>query len=178
MVARNIMLGVVVFFGIIFGTVRWWNVTESMAQPVPQMTVPEDAPVYVFVTGAVRHPGLYSFSETVRQGEAVQAAGGVVAYADVHAVNLAARIKDGMHIHIPYTLTGVPTAPPENEDTININEASAEKLATLPGIGMATAKKIVKYRNQHSPFMQGDDLRQVKGIGDSKYEELKDKIRV
>lgn len=40
MVARNIMLGVVVFFGIIFGTVRWWNVTESMAQPVPQMTVP------------------------------------------------------------------------------------------------------------------------------------------
>lgn len=51
-------------------------------------------------------------------------------------------------------------------------------MATLPGIGMATAKKIVKYRNQHGPFMQGEDLRQVKGIGDSKYEELKDKIRV
>ena len=60
---------------------------------------------------------------------------------------------------------------------INLNSASAEELAQLPGIGPAKAKAIVEYRAEE-PFQRADDLRKVKGIGDKLYEQVKDHITV
>jgi competence protein ComEA len=135
---------------------------------------PKKNDIYVYITGAVRKPGLYSFSEAVRVGDAIHNAGDMVLYAGPDGINMAELIHDGMHIHVPYNLEGVPTQ--SGGDVININQATEAELCTLPGIGPSMAKKIIDYRNEHGAFQSGDDLKKVKGIGTAKFDKIKDKV--
>ena len=82
-----------------------------VAEPVPvvEEVLPDKA--FIYVTGAVHRPGLYALAGEQTVGEAVETAGGMAAYADTAAVNLAERAADGMHVHIPYDWNGVPPAP-------------------------------------------------------------------
>lgn len=148
----------------------------AAAEPVTE--APEERAVYVYVTGAVRKPGLYSFPGTVRIGEAVQSAGGAVPYADTAAINYAGEAGDGTHVHIPYNLEGIPAGSDEANGLININEADEKKLTELPGIGPAMAQRIMDYRNEHGAFKDCGELQQVKGIGVAKYKTIKDKVTV
>lgn len=131
----------------------------------------------VYITGAVRKPGLYSFPDVVTIGDAVHTAGDALPYAEASAVNYAARIEDGMQIHLPYNLDGVPAAS-ESDGKININDADETKLTELPGIGPAMARHIIEYRDKHGGFTDCEQLQQVKGIGTAKFEKLKDKVTV
>ena len=148
--------------------------------PVPEAPVVAEVekPEYmVYITGAVRKPGLYSFPDAVTIGDAVHTAGDALPYAEASAVNYAARIEDGMQIHLPYNLDGVPAAA-ESDGKININDADETKLTELPGIGPAMARHIIEYRDKHGGFTDCEQLQQVKGIGAAKFEKLKDKVTV
>lgn len=132
------------------------------------------AALVVDVAGAVRQPGLYHLAAGTRIADAVAAAGGATAKADVTLVNLAAPLADGEQVLVPAhgsaSSTGgtpSPTAP------VDLNSANAEQLDALPGIGPATAQKIIDYRQAHGPFRSLDELEGVPGIGPSKVAELK-----
>ena len=146
-----------------------------VAEPVPvvEEVLPDKA--FIYVTGAVHRPGLYALAGEQTVGEAVETAGGMAAYADTTAVNLAERAADGMHVHIPYDWNGVPPAPID-EGKVSLNQADAEKLMTLPGIGPAMADNIIAYRREHGAFTSIDELQKVKGIGPAKFQKLKDPV--
>ena len=160
-----------------------WNVFGT---PLMESITPEEPPkieepikqdLYVCVTGAVRKPGLYAFPTAVTVGDAIHAAGDALPYAAAEAVNYADKIDDGMQVHIPYNLDGIP-ATGEADGKININEADEKKLTELPGIGPAMAKTIIEYRDEHGAFSSEEELQEVKGIGPAKYDKVKDSICV
>jgi len=126
----------------------------------------------VDVAGGVRRPGLYRLRQGSRVADAVARAGGPRANAEVALVNLAAPLADGEQVVVPQrgaagAAAGSPNAP------VDLNTASAEQLDALPGIGPATAAKIVQYRQAHGPFRSADDLDAVPGIGPSRIAQLK-----
>jgi competence protein ComEA len=131
----------------------------------------------VDVAGAVRRPGLHELAPGTRIADAVAAAGGATAKADITAVNLAAPIADGEQIVVPARGSGTagassgaapsPTAP------LDLNSASLEQLDALPGIGPTTAQKILDYRQAHGSFHSLADLDAVPGIGQGRLEQLK-----
>jgi competence protein ComEA len=129
--------------------------------------------IVVDVAGAVRRPGLYRLAPGTRIADALAIAGGATRKADVTLVNLAAPLADGEQVVVPLRgvasggAGGSPTAP------LDLNSASAEQLDALPGIGPATAAKIVSFRQQHGPFHSLDDLDAVPGIGPARIAQLK-----
>ncbi|MCI1824050.1 MAG: ComEA family DNA-binding protein [Megasphaera sp.] len=173
------MRKVAIIVMLVFVSSAVWFGSDYIAVPPQHAEVvmaekPKKNDIYVYITGAVRKPGLYSFSEAVRVGDAIHNAGDMVLYAGPDGINMAELIHDGMHIHVPYNLEGVPTQ--SGGDVININQATEAELCTLPGIGPSMAKKIIDYRNEHGAFQSGDDLKKVKGIGTAKFDKIKDKV--
>ncbi len=143
--------------------------------------------VVVHVAGAVGRPGLVSGAEGWRVNDAVDAAGGALATADLNRINLAAPIADGQRIFVPHvgevepalvtpsTSTGAGTGANE---IVNINVADGSSLEELPGIGPATAEAILAHRNEHGPFATVDALVAVSGIGPATLERLRDRVSV
>jgi len=148
--------------------------------------------VWVHVIGAVRHPGLYSVDADSRVENAVDAAGGFLGNAAPEAVNLARKVADGEQIQIPTqdqakqgggAAPAAATAPQSatsgtTQGPIALNNATAEQLDTLPGVGPATAAKIIADRETNGPFTSVDDLGRVAGIGPKKLEELRELVSV
>lgn len=161
-------------------------------EPITLLPAPTKVPVAVHVIGAVPRPGLYEFADGARVQDAIDAAGGLLASANVDAVNLAALLVDGEQLNIPYSDGAAPTEPPtalelpgsptettsENTDLININTASLEELDSLPGIGPTTAQRIIDYRTENGPFTTIDQIMDVSGIGPATYDEIKNLITV
>lgn len=144
--------------------------------------------VYVYVTGAVTNPGVYSLDEGLRVCDAVEAAGGLAEDADASTVNLARVLSDGEHIDLP-TKAEVEAALAQGPaggasgtavatSLVNINTADASALETLSGVGSATAQAIISDREQNGPFSSIEDLMRVDGIGEKKFAKLKDSICV
>jgi competence protein ComEA len=128
----------------------------------------------VDVAGAVRRPGLYHLAEGTRIADAVAAAGGATGKADVTLVNLAAPLADGEQVLVPARGAAESAgATPSATAPVDLNTASAEQLDALPGVGPATAQKIIDYRQAHGPFRSIDELEGVPGIGPSKLAQLK-----
>ena len=153
---------------------------------LPTSTPPSD--VRVYVTGAVNQPGVHQVYEGARLADAVEAAGGAASDADLVAVNLAARVADEDHWHIPRlgeTLPASnatqPTAGAQDSGggtKLDINSASAAALETLPQIGEVRAGDIVAHREANGPFNTIDDLIEVRGIGPRTLETIRDLIEV
>jgi len=145
-----------------------------------------EASIVVHVVGAVRHPGVYRLTPGSRAEDAVFAAGGPLGSAQLAAVNLAAPLADGEQVVVPKkgeaaaaaapsgSSIGVPAAPGQKVD---LNTASESELDTLPGVGPATAKRIVEDRQTNGPFRAPEDLMRVPGIGPKKFDSLKDLVR-
>ena len=141
------------------------------------------ATVTVHVVGEVRHPGVYRLPGGSRAADAVAAAGGLLGPADQTAVNLARVVADGEQIAVPREgetgLVGAATAGSAGAarpGKIDLNTAGEAQLDTLPGVGPATAAKIVSDRTENGPFRTVDDLLRVPGIGPSKFDALKDLV--
>ncbi len=160
--------------------------TSSQRSPdlVLKIEPSEDQPgVTVYVGGAVRSPGLYSLDYGAHVSDALDAAGGPVD-AEISAVPMADKLKDGQEIFVPATAAVSPApegspsvasgAAPQSTGRVNVNTAGAPELQSLPGIGPALSQRIIDYRTRNGPFSTLDDLAGVRGISSRMVEELRD----
>ena len=150
------------------------------------------AEVYVDVDGAVVRPGVYRLKDGARVSQAIDAAGGLTAEADVTGLNRASKITDGQKIYVPTVgeqqaatavdgaESGTATTPSAGSSSglVNINTASAAELQTLSGIGPSMAQSIIDERTKNGAFASVDDLMRVSGIGEKKLAKIKDCICV
>ena len=140
---------------------------------------PPTKKISVYVSGQVKNIAVVELEDTgnLKFVDAVNMAGGLTALADTEAVNLAEKLYDGQHIHIPAKEIFLQAQNSSgSSDLVNINTADAEKLATLKGIGPALAQRIIDYREQNGAFKSIDEIKNVRGIAQKKFDAFKDKI--
>lgn len=156
----------------------------------------EDEMIAIHITGSVKIPGVVRVKEGSRIEDVIEAAGGLTEDADITNVNLAYTVSDGIKIRIPsvdddleedddYIVedsgNGVVISDGSTSSSsslVNINTATQTELETLSGIGPSLASKIIEYRETYGNFESIEDIKNVSGIGDSKYESIKDYIEV
>ena len=153
--------------------------------------------ITVYVSGEVNKSGVVTLKEGDRLAVAVEKLGGTTKKADLNNINLAIRVKDEEHYIIPKigeakqenlkdvnNTKDIENAEIKNENTakdsskININTATLEELDKLPGVGEATANKIISHREENGQFKNIEDIKNVNGIGDKKFEKMKELICV
>lgn len=136
----------------------------------------------IHIVGAVARPGLYELKPGSRAADAIDAAGGATAAADLSQVNLAAKLADGQQLVVPEA--GAAAAAPAGRDSaapgaagpVSINSATADQLTQLDGVGPKTAQKIIDYREAHGGFKNIEELMEVPGIGPAKFEQIKNQV--
>jgi len=156
------------------------------------------AKIKVYICGYVNNPGVFEIEKESRIVDLLLLCGGETPEACLEVVNLAQKINDGDMIYIPseeeikdgtsalftggFVVKGTAnTGAAKNSaitNIININTASKEELIILPGIGEQTAQNIIDYRNKYGFFKTREEIKNVKGIGEKKYEKIKDMITV
>ncbi len=155
--------------------------------PTPAETRPSEtctpASILIHVVGAVERPGVYTLPEGSRLCDAVDAAGGLAEEADPERVNLADYVSDAQQIYVPRVGGDVPPAPTAMAASsrseggaaglINLNTATSAELESLPGIGPALAERIIAYREGTGPFTSPEEVINVSGIGDTRYEQIR-----
>lgn len=140
--------------------------------------------ITIHITGEVNNPGIVMLDEGARIVDALEAAGGETQNADINKLNLAYVLDDGEKLYIPgkneeekeYITRG--NGNQTKTAKVNINTAQIEELSTLPGIGEATANKIIEYRKENGKFEKIEDIKNVAGIGDSKFQNIKEMLKV
>lgn len=172
-------------------------ITNQPSEPLVTGREPMEASskLCCYVCGAVKHPGVYAFSEGARMNELIEQAGGFTKDAAVTYLNLAKTVTDSEKIYVPtkdeVTSSGANESVPYNlqegtitesktgaEDKVNINTADIDKLTSLPGIGEAKAGSIISYREDHGAFQSIEELKNVEGIKDGVFNKIKDLISV
>ena len=146
----------------------------TLPPPTPVPVEPQSvARIMVYVSGEVVRPGVYRLDPDNRVADALNAAGGPTADADLDRINLALRLTDEEQVHIPAVGSSgsVPVgaagqSPSAITGKLDLNTATVDELEALPGIGGVRAAAIVEHRNTHGPFERVDDLVEVSGIGD------------
>ena len=145
--------------------------------------------ITIYISGQVNNPGIVTLESNKRLADAIDILGGVTKYADLNRINMALKIKDEEHYIIPkigeetsndnLLIDNTKDLSEKGENNkININLATIEELEDLPGIGEATANKIIRYRDENGNFKTIDEIKNVNGIGDKKYEDLKELISI
>lgn len=139
-----------------------------------------DAEIFVYVCGCVVSPGVYRLDDGARVYQAIEAAGGPAEDADTEGMNLAGPVADGDRVFVPRISTDADTAssPDAGISLININQASAEDLKALPGIGQSKANAIINYRIKNGSFSAKEDLLSVPGIKEGIYDQIEALITV
>ncbi|HEX4226461.1 MAG TPA: ComEA family DNA-binding protein [Pseudonocardiaceae bacterium] len=179
---------------------------SAMANSSSVAPRPANIRIVISVVGKVANPGLVTLTDGARVADAVAAAGGVLPGTDVTELNLARKLADGEQIYVGIPVPPAAADPPpdpavpsdagsaagpakkskkgktatqlEPGQKVDLNTASANDLESLPGVGDATAQRIVTWRSQHGSFNSIDQLRDVGGIGDGKFTKLKDLVTV
>ncbi|MFA7637533.1 MAG: helix-hairpin-helix domain-containing protein [Monoglobales bacterium] len=179
--------------GIITGLV--FNVCSAKAHKTDAVVLIPDIKVYI--TGEISNPGLYEIGADVRLCELIEKAGGATENADLERLNPAAILTDGTTVEIPkigseedidpmiaatsqkiYEKGETKTKLSKDNGkiasgTININSAGVSDLMRLPGIGEATAEKVIAYRDANGEFKSVEEIMNVSGIGEKKFEAMK-----
>ncbi|MBO6133015.1 MAG: helix-hairpin-helix domain-containing protein [Lachnospiraceae bacterium] len=165
---------------------------STAAAGQPKDTELKTATLFVYVCGAVNHPGVYELPEGSRLYEVLSKAGGLAEDAQINLLNQAAILTDGQMIYVPTIGEDIDELSKENEaaqarstlaggadsNLVNINTAERDILLTLPGIGQSKADAIIEYRDSHGSFSKIEDIMQVAGIKEKLFSQIKDKIRV
>ena len=155
---------------------------EVVAAPAPlEIESISTQTLMVDVEGAVVNPGVYSLPLNARVFEAIKAAGGLKKGADTSDINQARILRDGEQIYVYPTTTnagGVSRPAMRKNGPIMINRATVKDFESLDGIGPVLANRIVSYRKVNGPFAAVEDLLKVPGIGQSKFAQFKEKLRV
>ena len=155
---------------------------EVIAAPAPlEMESISQQRLMVDVAGAVMNPGVYSLPLNARVFEAIKAAGGLKKGADTSDINQARILRDGEQIYVYPTTTssgGVARPAMRKNGPVMINRATVKDFESLDGIGPVLANRIVSYRKINGPFAAVEDLLKVPGIGQSKFAQFKEKLRV
>ena len=164
---------------------------EELENVQDEEEVEQEEEIKVHITGEVENEGIITIEKNSRIADVIEEAGGATNEADLSKVNLAYEVKDGQKIYIPnmeedieeeYVTeeAGEGVLPEEGKTNgkVNINTAKQTELETLSGIGPSTALKIINYRNENGEFKEIEDIKNVPGIGDSKFENIKDDICV
>ena len=149
-------------------------------EPVDPSDKEEEKFIVVDVCGEVKNPGVIQLSAGSRVVDAVNLAGGLLETADRRQVNLARILNDGEQVYIPKIgeAANLSTTSGSRSGKININTASEEELKSLNGVGDALAKRIVEYREKNGFFKDIHEITNVSGIGEKKFESMKEQICV
>ncbi|MGL5257872.1 MAG: helix-hairpin-helix domain-containing protein [Proteocatella sp.] len=152
--------------------------------------------IFVDIIGEVKSPSVVEVGKEERLQVAIEKAGGLTENAERISVNLAQKLVDGAQYIIPskggklvinysedikiegdLSESSNPNAETES-DKININTATKEELETLTGIGETLSQRIIEYREEHGSFSSVEEIKEVNGIGDKKFEDISKNIRI
>ncbi len=193
---RYYILTVALSLGVVIGVIYLLDRPQPHVVTITTPTAgssPTAGLIEVQVSGAVARPGVYQLASGSRLSAVLELAGGALPEAELGALNLARRLADGESISVPLrasipnetlgpTKASVPsksiTIDPLRTTVININTATAEELDQLPHIGPTLAKRIIDYREANGPFKTIEEIKEVKGIGDSIFNEIQNLITV
>jgi len=177
---RNLVgLSVILLFALLFAGWLFFSSAPAqvsvgsrpdISQPAP-VVAPLPTEIVVDVSGKVRHPGVYHLSTGARAEDALLAAGGALPGIDLSSINQAEILVDGTQL-----LVGI--AASNGGGVLSLNHASATDLDSLPGVGPVLAGRIVSWRKAHGRFTSIEQLRDVSGVGDAKFADLKSLIRL
>lgn len=151
----------------------------------------EEASLWVDVKGAVISPCMYQGETSMRVWDIIQLAGGVKENADTKQVNYSLKIEDQMVIYVPEKgeelseemlkkgeVTDVITKQENQQQKINLNQATEQELQNLTGIGQKKAQEIIRYRQENDGFKTIDEIKNISGIGEKTFEKLIDSITI
>lgn len=202
---RNIKryLYLIILISFVIGTGFWYynyrnsnlylfNTTKQLdTEPYSSYNVSIEENIQVEIAGNIKFPGIYNVTNKNTLNDIVNNAGGFI---DELNVNLSNSVFDGEFIDIPFDnniiqisysndimnkkLAYETFSKKEITNPININQATAPELTMLPNIGEVLAERIVEYREKNGFFSQISDIKNVSGIGDKKFEDMKDLITV
>ncbi len=160
-------------------------VAEAITGPAVtiETAAPADEDALVHVLGAVARPGVYRLTPGARVLDAIAAAGGLTAEAAPDGVNLARPVVDAEQLVVPRVGEVLPAAPAgpsgvRADGRVDLNTADADALETLPGVGPATAERIIRWREANGGFRAVEDLLAISGIGARTLEALRDLVTV
>ena len=178
------------------------KMSESEVKTESRLVEQEKPPgIKVYVSGAVKNPGIYEVDAGVRAVDVIAVAGGMAADANENKVNLAKKCKDGTQVNVPFltakqkkeklqaagyeesTLISKEFSGNKSQvvvsiiKKVNINTAGQAELESLPGVGTSTANKIINYRTRNK-FKAIEDIMQISGIGPSKFNSMKELLEV
>ena len=165
---------------------------NKISESNPEEIIEENL-ISIHIAGSVAKEGVIQIEDNSRLIDVIEKAGGLTEQADLSNVNLAYEIKDGQKIYIPnkkdeenigIIMTEMPNYITSKEETttengvlmININKSTQTELEQLPGIGPSIASSIIKYRKEKGNFKNIEEIKNVEGIGESKYNKIKDYI--
>ena len=165
------------------------SVPSALPTAAPSQAPAE--PLVVAVSGKVQRPGLVEVPEGARVADVLEAAGGALPGTDLAGLNLARRVVDGEQVAVgvppaPDAVPAVPSgpggpaaaAPGAPAGKVDLNSATADQLDTLPGVGPVTAERILAWRAAHGRFARVEQLREVEGIGERRFAQLRELVTV
>jgi competence protein ComEA len=190
--AVHVLTVVALIAAVVVGFLVWRS--RPRAEPVPAVAAPaagsafaatpSPATIVVSVIGRVQRPGLVRLPYGARVADAIEAAGGVLPGTDLGFLNLARKVVDGELLAVgiapsaPGGAAGTAGAPGGPPGLINLNTATVAELDTLPGVGPVLAQRIVEHRSRTGGFRSVEELRKVEGVGDARFEQIKDLVTV
>lgn len=138
------------------------------------LPTPTIALAVVYVSGAVAAPDVYRLPLNARVIDVLQAAGGLTDQADISGLNLAALVRDGEHIRVPFAgeAVALPVADAQQTGLLDLNRASAADLEELPGVGATLAARIIERRETQGPYRSVEELREVSGVGEKLFAQI------
>ena len=172
------------------------SISQSPRRRTFRSTTTTKPPYLVHVAGEVAHPGLVRVPSGARIADAIAAAGGGLPDADLDRLNLAAKVADGQRISVAKIGAPTTSAPVDGSAAgtdapadgsvngtstsgpVDLNAATETQLETLPGIGPSFAAAIIRERERRGGFTSVDQLRDVRGIGEKRFAELKPLVSV
>ena len=169
-----------------------YDYSEIVTNENIEVTKEEEEKIKVYVTGQVNSPGVIELEHGARIEDAIILSGGTTKLANLSLINLAYSLEDGEKLYIPSLNENfseeyitkenaegiIESTNSKSNSKVNINTGGINELSSLPGVGESLAQKIITYREQHGKFKKIEDLKNVSGIGDKKYESLKEYISV